>query len=45
MPRLQMSPTCIGVVVIAPVVQTARLGEAVRFSDWPAQRFKLQIGG
>src|ERR1700740_261391 len=45
MPRLQMSPTCIGVVVAAPVVQTACEGAAVRFRDWPAYRFQLHVGG
>src|SRR5256714_8781626 len=36
MPRLHMSPTCIGVVVTAPVVQTSLRGAAVKLSDWPA---------
>ena len=36
MPRLQMSPTCVGVVVTAPVVQSAVLGGSVRSSDWLA---------
>jgi hypothetical protein len=33
MPRLQMSPTCVGVVVTAPVVQVAMPVGDVRFSD------------
>ena len=35
-PKLQMSPICIGVVVISVVVQVALAGLAVRFSDWAA---------
>src|SRR5258706_3175532 len=45
MPRLQMSPTCIGVVVIWLIVQVALPGLEVRFSDWAPYRFQLQIGG
>ncbi len=36
MPRLQMSPTCIGVVVIWLIPQVAPLTPLVRFSDWAA---------
>jgi hypothetical protein len=45
MPRLQMSPICIGVVVTAPVVHVAMPVGDVRSSDWPAYRFQLQVGG
>src|SRR3982074_3465823 len=45
MPRLQMSPTCIGVVVSCVLVQAARAGLEVRFSDWAAYRFQLHVGG
>src|ERR1044071_9759066 len=45
MPRLQMSPTCIGVVGTAPVVHVSCPGAAVRLSDCPASRFQLQVGG
>src|SRR5207247_10238907 len=45
MPRLQMSPTCIGVVVICVTAQVAAAGLAVRFTDCAAYRFQLQAGG
>src|SRR5438093_8502857 len=45
MPRLQMSPTCIGVVVTWVTAQVADDGAAVRFRDWAAYRFQLQAGG
>src|SRR5213593_3853762 len=45
MPRLQMSPTCIGVVVIWVTVQLAALGLRFRFSDCPPKRFQLHAGG
>jgi hypothetical protein len=44
-PRLQMSLTCIGVVVTAPVVHFAEPGAAARSSDCPANRFQLHVGG
>ena len=45
MPRLQMSPTCIGVVVIWVTVHVAPETPSDRFSDCPAKRFHLQAGG
>src|ERR1700747_3004616 len=44
-PRLQMSPTCTGVVVTWVRVKVARAGLAVRLTDCPATRFQLQAGG
>src|ERR1700730_4680258 len=44
-PRLQMSPTCIAVVVTAPLVHTACGGDAVRSNDCPAYKLQLQVGG
>src|ERR1051326_842668 len=44
-PRLQMSPTCIGVVVTCVLVKAARAGLRERFTDCPATRFQLQAGG
>src|SRR5467141_3410608 len=45
MPRLQISPTCIGVVVTCVIVQIALPGLEVRFSDWAAYKFQLHVGG
>src|SRR5438309_10976323 len=45
MPRLQISPTCIGVVVTAEVVQVAAAVLEVRLNDCPAYRFQLHVGG
>src|SRR2546421_149681 len=45
MPRLQISPTCIGVVVICVVVHVALDGPRFRFSDCAAWRFQLHAGG
>src|SRR5205814_8128247 len=45
MPRLQMSPTCIGVVVTWVVAHVARDGPRLRFTDCAAYRFQLQAGG
>src|SRR5438445_11651053 len=45
MPRLQMSPTCIGVVVILVIAHVALAGLNVRFTDCAAYRFQLQAGG
>src|SRR2546421_12505915 len=44
-PRLQMSPMCIGVVVIWVVVHVALAGLKLRFRDCPAYRFQWQAGG
>src|SRR5207245_5937820 len=44
-PRLQMSPMCIGVVVIWVVVHVAVAGVKLRFRDCPAYRFQGQGGG
>src|SRR5438477_13112537 len=45
MPRLQMSPMCIGVVVICVADHEALLGLDVRLSDCAANRFHWQAGG
>src|SRR2546430_15891235 len=45
MPRLQMSPMCIGVVVIWVTAHVAPPGPALRFSDCAAYRFQLHAGG
>src|SRR5437773_6561886 len=45
MPRLQMSPTCIGVVVTWVVAHVARDGPRLRFTDCAAYRFQLHAGG
>src|SRR5438132_5357897 len=44
-PRLQMSPMCIGVVVICVPAQVAFAGLEVRVSDCAAYRFQLHVGG
>src|ERR1700757_729607 len=44
-PRLQMSPTCSGVGVAGLVSHAPGPAAAGRFSDWPANRFQLQVGG
>src|SRR5487761_378844 len=44
-PRLQMSPMCIGVVVIWVLAQVALAVLKVRLSDWEAKRFQLHGGG
>src|SRR5438874_1129902 len=45
MPRLQISPTCIGVVVICVTVQVAEAGLEVKLTDCPAYRFHWHAGG
>src|SRR5256885_16400205 len=45
MPRLQMSPTCIGVVVIWVTLQVAPAVPLFRFTDCAANRFQLHAGG
>src|SRR5438105_14597175 len=45
MPRLQMSPMCIGVVVIWVTAHVAPPVPAVRFSDCAAERVQLHAGG
>src|SRR6267143_7322373 len=42
MPRLQMSPTCIGVLVIWVTAHAAPDGPACRFRDCAAKRFQGQ---
>src|SRR5436309_6057583 len=45
MPRLQMSPMCIGVVVICVVAHVAPAGPRLKLSDCAAYRFQLHAGG
>src|ERR1051326_3929376 len=45
MPRLQISPMCIGVVVIWLTAQVAALVPEVRLSDSAPYRFHWQAGG
>src|SRR5258706_7720196 len=45
MPRLQMSPTWTGVVVICETAHVALGTPFARFSDCPPYRFHVQAGG
>src|SRR5438105_11093539 len=45
MPRLQMSPMCIGVVVIGVTAQVAASTPLLRFRDCAPYRFQAQAGG